>query len=65
MKTRKHLFKIIALSTAFTLGIGLAMHANTTYKEVNATQYAYNYAPYTYSGNYYNNSNDCCRIQHS
>ncbi len=53
MKIKKHLFKIITLSAAFTLGAGLVANINTPFKEVEATQYAYNYAPYTYSGNYY------------
>ena len=57
MNIRKHLFKIAALSVAFTLGIGLAIHTNTPHKEVDATQYNDNYAPYTYNGDYYNGFN--------
>lgn len=55
MNIKKHLFKIATLSVAFTLGIGLATHANTAHEEVDATQYIGNYDSYTYSGNYYNN----------
>lgn len=53
MKIKKHLFKIATLFVAFSLGIGLAINTNTSHQEVDAAQYAYNYAPYTYSGNYY------------
>lgn len=53
MNIRKHLFEITTLSVAFALGIGVAVYTNTSHKEVDAAQYAYNYAPYTYSGNYY------------
>lgn len=57
MKIKKHLFKIAALSVAFALGIGVAVYTNTPHKEVDATQYNDNYAPYTYSGDYYDGFN--------
>ena len=50
MKIKKHLFKIAILSVAFALGIGAIVYTNTPHKEVDATQYNDNYAPYTYSG---------------
>lgn len=57
MNIRKHLFKITTLSVALTLCIGVAVYTNTPHKEVDATQYNDNYAPYTYSGDYYNGFN--------
>ena len=53
MKFRKHLFKVAILSSVFALGTGLIVVNNASYKEVDATQYIGDYAPYTYSGNYY------------
>ena len=53
MKIKKNLFKIATLFTAFVLGVGLAIHTNTSHKEVDAAQYNGNFASYTYSGNYY------------
>ena len=57
MKIKKNLFKITALSVAFTLGIGVAVYTTAAHKEADATQYNGNYAPYTYSGDYYNDIN--------
>lgn len=54
MNIKKNLFKLAALSIAFALGIGLAARANSTYEEVDATQYVGDYSPYTYSGTFYN-----------
>lgn len=50
---KKHLFRIAILSTVFALGIGTVIYNNTSHKEVDAAQYNANYAPYTYTGNYY------------
>ena len=55
MNIKKHLFKIATLFATLTLGIGLVAHINTTYKEVDATQYIGDYSPYTYSGSFYDN----------
>ena len=53
MKINKHVLRIAVLSTVFALGIGFTVNFNTPHKEVVAEQHAENYAPYTYSGNYY------------
>ena len=57
MKINKHVLRIAVLSTVFALGIGFTVNFNTPHKEVVAEQHAENYAPYTYSGNYYTSKN--------
>ena len=57
MKNKNRLLKIIALFAVFSLGASLVAHKNVKPIEVEATQYIGNYAPYTYSGSYYNSIN--------
>ena len=57
MKRNNRLLKIAVLFTVFSLGTSLAVHQQTAPVEVEATQYVGNYAPYTYSGSYYNSIN--------
>lgn len=57
MKINKRIFGIAALSIALTLSIGLVVNINTPHEEVVAEQHIGDYAPYTYSGNYYKDIN--------
>lgn len=57
MKINKHIFGIATLSIALTLSIGLVVNINTPHEEVVAEQHIGDYAPYTYSGNYYKDIN--------
>ena len=53
MNIRKDLTKIIALATAFTLGIGTIVFNHAAPVKVEAEQHIDNYSPYYYDGDYY------------
>ena len=53
MNIKNKLFKIITLTTAFAVGITLAINHNTAPTRVEAAQHNSNYGTYTYSGDYY------------
>lgn len=53
MRIRKHIPTIIALTAVLTLGVSLYVNHNKARTEINAAQVNENFAPYTYSGTYY------------
>ena len=54
---KKSLIKIVALSAAFTLSVGVAISINNHPIGVEATQHETNYSYYKYSGTYYSTLN--------
>ena len=57
MNTKKRLLKLITISTALLVGLGLAIHQNKSVTKVVADQHLDNYALYTYEGDYYDGFN--------
>ena len=57
MNIKKRLFKLITISTALVVGLGLAIHQNKSVTKVVADQHLDNYALYTYEGDYYDGFN--------
>ena len=55
MRIKKHIPTIIALTAVLTLGVSLYTNINKTHTETDAAQVNENFAPYTYSGTFYNN----------
>ena len=51
---KKSLIKLVALSAAFTLSVGVAISIKNNPVSIEATQHETNYSYYKYSGNYYN-----------
>ena len=54
MKFKKHIPTLIALTAVLTLGVSLYVNHHKVHTEVDATPVTENFAPYTYSGSYYN-----------
>ena len=57
MKIRKHIPTLIALTAVLTLGVSLYVNHSKPRTEINAAQVNENFAPYTYSGTYYDDHN--------
>lgn len=57
MNIKKRLLKLITISTALLVGLGLAIHQNKSVTKVVADQHLDNYALYTYEGDYYDGFN--------
>ena len=57
MNTKKRLLRLISISAALLVGLGLAIHQNKSVTKVVADQHLDNYALYTYEGDYYDGFN--------
>ena len=57
MKLRKHFPTLLGLTAVLTLGVSLYVNINKVPNEIDATQVNENFAPYTYSGTYYDDHN--------
>ncbi len=57
MRIRKHIPTLIALTAVLTLGVSLYVNFNKAPEETDAAQVNENFAPYTYSGSYYDDHN--------
>ena len=57
MKLRKHFPTLLGLTAVLTLGVSLYVNINKVPNETDAAQVNENFAPYTYSGTYYDDHN--------